>query len=195
MSTLMGAPRVPPDTPSQPPSPPTGRVRGEARNQQRRAALQPLAANERPTALRVAVAVAVVLAITIAVGTATVHQLRSHGGSVPGGMFLCVLLLALAWGMFRQRYWAVVCFEGLLAFQMIVASLALVLAATLYAAVGCTLALALGGWLFWVLIRVMGRIQATEMALVGAVQAPADAASMLTPPLGDSPRDTCDRVE
>jgi hypothetical protein len=53
-------------------------------------------------------------------------------------------------------------FEALLAFQILVASLALVLAATWLAAGGCLLAVGLGGWLFWKLVRVMGRIQATE---------------------------------
>ena len=43
-----------------------------------------------------------------------------------------------------------------------VASLALVVASTLVAAAGCLLAIGLGGWLFWKLIRVMGRIQVTR---------------------------------
>jgi hypothetical protein len=64
--------------------------------------------------------------------------------------------------MFRRRYWAVLGFEGLLAFQVLVASLALILARTLLAAVACVAAIALGGLLFWKLVRVMGRIQAGE---------------------------------
>jgi hypothetical protein len=183
------------DTHPQPPEAHTGRLRGEARNEQLRAALKPLGSHERPTALKIAVAVALALAVTIAVGTATVHQLRSRGGSIPGGMFLCALLLALGWGMYQRRYWAVVAFEGLLAFQMIVASLALVLASTVYAAVGCTLALVLGGCLFWFLVRVMGRIQATEMAHSGSLQAATAAAALPGPRVGDSGRDSCDRVE
>ena len=54
-------------------------------------------------------------------------------------------------------------FEALLAFQIIVTSLALVVASTLPAAAGCTVAIGLGGWLFWKLVRVMGRIQAGEV--------------------------------
>ncbi len=55
---------------------------------------------------------------------------------------------------------AVLGFEGLLAFQILVTSLALVVASTIPAAVLCLLSIGLGGWLFWKLVRVMGRIQA-----------------------------------
>lgn len=125
-----------------------------------RAALEPLGPNERPPALLVAVAVALAVAVAVVVGALTVHDLRSHGGSVPGAVFLAAVLLALAAGMYRRRYWAVLGFEGLLAFQIVVTSLALVVASTLRAALVCVVAVGLGGWLFWKLIRVMGRIQA-----------------------------------
>lgn len=127
-----------------------------------RAALRPLGERERPTALLVAVAVAVVLAAGTFVSVLTVHDLSRHGGSLPGGLFLGAVLLALANGMYRRRYWAVLSFEALLAFQIIVTSLALVVAETLLAAGLCALSILLSGWLFWKLVRVMGRIQATE---------------------------------
>jgi hypothetical protein len=64
--------------------------------------------------------------------------------------------------MYRRRYGAVLGFEALLAFQIIVTSLALVVASTILAAVICVVSVGLGGWLFWKLVRVMGRIQAGE---------------------------------
>ncbi len=130
-----------------------------AREEHARAALTPLGEHERPRALLVAVTVAGLLAVGIAASLLTVHDLRRHGGSVPGGIFLAVVLAALAWGMYRRRYWAVLAFEGLLAFQILVTSLALVVASTILAAVICLLSIGLGGWLFWKLVRVMGRIQ------------------------------------
>ena len=115
---------------------PTRRVRGEERAQLARDALRPLGPDERPPALRVAIVVCVVLAIAVVVGAATVHDLSRHGGSLPGA--------------------------ALLAFQIIVTSLALVVASTLLAATVCLVSVGLGGWLFWKLVRVMSRIQAGE---------------------------------
>ena len=97
-----------------------------------------------------------------AVSLLSIHDLRRHGGSLPGGVFLAVVLTALAWGMYGGRYWAVLGFEALLAFQILMASLALVIASTILAAAFCLLSIGLGGWLFWKLVRVMGRIQAGE---------------------------------
>lgn len=141
------------------------RSRTELKDEQARAVLQPLAEGERPAALLVAVAVAALVAIGVAVGALTIHDLRSHGGSAPGGIFIAIVLAALAVGMYQRRYWAVLGFEALLAFQILVTSLALVIATTILAAVLCLLSIGLGGWLFWKLVRVMGRIQAGEREL------------------------------
>ena len=132
------------------------------RDEQARAALQPLGPDERPRALMVAVAVSAVLAVAVLVGGLTVHDLSRRGGSLPGAIFLATIFAVLAVAMYRRRYLAVLGFEALLAFQIIVASLALVVAATIKAAALCLVAIALGGWLFWKLVRVMGRIQAGE---------------------------------
>lgn len=134
------------------------------RGERAHAVLEPLDAHERPAALLVAVGVAVALALGVLVSVATVHDLSRHGGSLPGGVFLAGVLLALAHGMYRRRYWAVLGFEALLAFQAIVTSLALVVAETWLAAGLCALSIGLAGWLFWKLVRVMGRIQASEPA-------------------------------
>jgi hypothetical protein len=128
-----------------------------------RAALRPLDEDERPPALLVAIAVCVLLAIGVIAGALSVHDLSRHGGSLPGGALLAVVLALLAQGMYRKRYWAVLSFEALLAFQIIVTSLALVVASTWLAAAICLLSVGLGGWLFWKLVRVMGRIQASEL--------------------------------
>ncbi len=127
-----------------------------------RAALRPLGEDERPPALIVAVAVSVLLAVGVVVGALTVHDLSRHGGSLPGALALAAILIGLARGMYLRRYGAVLAFEALLAFQVIVTSLALVVASTIKAAAICVLAIGLGGWLFWKLVRVMGRIQAGE---------------------------------
>ncbi|HWG09434.1 MAG TPA: hypothetical protein VN672_10565 [Solirubrobacteraceae bacterium] len=135
--------------------------RGE-REELARAALSPLGEHEWPVPLRVAIAVCLVLAVGVIAGAATVHDLSRHGGSVPGAALLAIVLLLIAQGMYRRRYWAVLSFEALLAFQIIVTSLALVVASTLLAAAICLVSVLLGGWLFWKLVRVMGRIQVQD---------------------------------
>jgi hypothetical protein len=150
--------------PAQEASEPTGAY-GSRRGQREelaRAALEPLGEHEWPRALLVAIAVCVLLALAVIVGALSVHDLSRKGGSLPGGLFLAVIFLLLAQGMYRRRYFAVLGFEALLAFQVLVTALALVVASTLAAAAVCLVGIGLGGWLFWKLVRVMGRIQAGE---------------------------------
>ncbi len=139
-----------------------GRPERGQREELLRTKLEPLGEHERPAALLIAIAVCGLLALAVVVGVATDHNLRSHGGSVPGGIFLAIVFASLALAMYRRRYWAVLGFEALLAFQILVTSLALVVASTILAAGICVVSVGLGGWLFWKLIRVMGRIQASE---------------------------------
>lgn len=155
----------------EPPAPaPAARTRGQTRDELARASLAPLGEHERPAPLVVAVALAAVLAVAVIVGALSIHGLSRHGGSLPGGIFLGCVLGGLAAGMYRRRYWAVLAFEALLAFQILVTSLALVVSSTLYAAGLCLVSIVLAGWLFWKLVRVMGRIQAGERA--GASEPP-----------------------
>jgi hypothetical protein len=126
------------------------------------AQLEPLGEGERPPALFVAIGVSVVLAVAVLVGGLTVHDLSHHGGSLPGAIFIAAILVLLALGMYRRRYMAVLGFEALLTFQIIATSLALLLASSIVTAAISLLAIVLGGWLFWKLIRIMGRIQAGE---------------------------------
>jgi hypothetical protein len=141
---------------------PSRRPRPPSRDDLLRATLEPLGEDERPAALLVAVAVAALLALAVIAGALTIHGLSRHGGSLPGGVFLAGVLALLALGMYRRRYWAVLSFEALLAFQILVTSLALVVASTLPAAGVCLASIVLASWLFWKLVRVMGRIQAGE---------------------------------
>jgi hypothetical protein len=133
-----------------------------AQSDRTRPAPQPLAPGERPRALWVSIAVCGALAVAILVGALNINDLSRHGGSLAGAIFLTGVFAVLAQGMFRVRYWAVLGFEALLAFQIVVTSLALVVASTLAAALGCVAAIALAGTLFWKLVSVMARIQASE---------------------------------
>ena len=141
-----------------------GYARGRARDEEIRAALVPLEPGERTTSLNVAIAVAVLLAIGVVVGALTTDDLGDKGGTVPFGILLSLLLLACAWGMFRTSYWAVLGFEAFLWFQVLMATLALVVASSWAAFAVCVVVIGLSGWLAWKLIRVMARIQARDRA-------------------------------
>ena len=137
---------------------------GLSRTEQARAALAPLQPGERPRALLIAMGLCALLAVAVIVGSVSVHDLSRHGGSLPGAALLASVFAALALGMARRRYWAVLGFEALLMLQILFSSLALIVASTLPAAGECLAGIGLGGWLFWKLVRVMGRIQAGERA-------------------------------
>jgi hypothetical protein len=105
--------------------------------------------------------VAAVLAVVVIVGYARGARIGDRG-SLAGAVLLAGVLLATAWGMWTVRYWAVLGFQALLAFQVIVASLALLVASNMWAALLCLAVIGFGGWLFWKLIRAMARIQMPE---------------------------------
>jgi hypothetical protein len=133
----------------------------EARNAEVRAQLRPLTEGERPGAVTIGAIVAAVLAVVVIVGYARGARIGDRG-SLAGAVLLAGVLLAAAWGMWKVRYWAVLGFQALLAFQVIVASLALLVASNVLAAVLCLAVIGFGGWLFWKLIRAMARIQMPE---------------------------------
>lgn len=72
------------------------------------------------------------------------------------------LLLGAAIGMWRARYWGVLGFEAILGFQIIVLALALIRVEKWWVALIVIGVIALLGWLFWKLVRVMARLQLPE---------------------------------
>ncbi|MCW3007644.1 MAG: hypothetical protein JWP17_2270 [Solirubrobacterales bacterium] len=144
-----------------------GYARNRARDEAIRAALRPLPPGERTRALTVAAVVSVLLAVGIVVGALTTHDLRDKGGSLPFGLFLGVVFLALAWGMWNGRYWAVLSFEAFLWFEVIMVAIALIVASSWTAFAVCVAVIGLSGWLAWKLIRVMARIQAYDRQQAG----------------------------
>jgi hypothetical protein len=82
-------------------------------------------------------------------------------GAVPVLVFGAIMLGA-AWGLWHRRYWAVLGFEALLGITLAFAGLSLMVASNVAALVLCAAILVGGGWLFWKLIRVMGRLQAPQ---------------------------------
>jgi hypothetical protein len=134
--------------------------RSQRRDEEARAALTPLAPNERPLSVTIAVAVAILLALgnVLAYFVADV-SVRGEESSAFGVVLLAAILAAAAWGMWNLRYWAVLGFQALLALTVLYAALSLIVASNLIAVALCLTIVALGGWLFWKLVRAMARIQ------------------------------------
>lgn len=138
---------------------PKKRLTGAERDEIARAGLTPLQPGERPTPVVVATVIAVVLAVSnIGLYLAGV-EVQGQKPNLFGVLLFGALMLMAAWGMWNLRYWALIGFQALLAVTLVIAGLSLMVAGNLLALVLCLAVLALGGWLFWKLIRVMGRVR------------------------------------
>lgn len=136
-----------------------GYARSRARDDAVRAELQPFAPGERPLAVRICAVLAAVIAIANLALFLAGWEVRGQDPNLGGALALCVVLLAAAVGMWRMKYWAVLGFEVLLGVLVISAALSLMLASNLRAALLSLAVIVLAGPLFWLLIRVMARIQ------------------------------------
>jgi hypothetical protein len=129
------------------------------RDEAARAALAPLAPGERPRPLQVAVIVCVTLGAANAIAYAANARIDGKHPGV-GVLAFSGLMALLAGGMWARRYLAVLAFEALLAIIVMLFALFLVEAANVAAVAECVAIIGAAGWLFWKLVRVMGRIAA-----------------------------------
>jgi hypothetical protein len=145
---------------------PSGYSRSRAKNEAARAALKPLAPGERPTAVTVGAIVAVVLAvanvIAMVVGWDSLGGDTDEGRAAAFTILWSVILLVVAWGMWRSRYWAVLGMQTLLGITLVLASLSLIGAGNVGAALILVVIIAAAGMLFWFMVKAMARIQMPE---------------------------------
>jgi hypothetical protein len=139
-----------------------GYARAEERNAAVRAELAPLAPGERPGPLVAAAALAAALGTANLVALIAGVEVEGEQPSVAGVLLFCAVMYLAAGGLWKARYWAVLGFEVLLGLIVIVFSLFLLRASNVLAVVVCVPIIAIAGWLFWKLVRVMGRIQAPQ---------------------------------
>jgi hypothetical protein len=135
-----------------------GYARGRAKDDAARAALKPLTPGERPTAVTVGAVLAAVAAIANLVALVAGYdpdEPRKTYTTVAG----LILLVVVAFGMWRARYWAVLGMQTLLALTIILSSLALLTAVNALAGLVAFVLVAGCGTLFWFLVKAMARIQ------------------------------------
>jgi hypothetical protein len=136
-----------------------GYSRSRERDEALRAQLEPLAPGERPLALRLSA----LLAALIAIGNvgAVLAGIEVDGKRPVGGaLVLAALMTFIAVGVWNRRYLVVLLWEALLAVALVYAVLSLMLASNAAAVLVCVAVLAICGPLFWMLIRIMARLQA-----------------------------------
>jgi hypothetical protein len=129
------------------------------KNAAARATLEPLGPGERPGAVTISAVIALVLAIANLALLASNYEVRGTKTTPFGGILFAVLMFAAAGGMWRAKYWAVLGFQALLGLSIVIASLSLIRVASVKGLVIPLVIIVPGGWLFWKLIRAMGRIQ------------------------------------
>jgi hypothetical protein len=149
-----------------PPQPPPddglrrGYARGRARDDEIRAALEPLAPGERPRVVTIAAIVAFVFALANVAAALTGNDISTASGdpSVATAVTTAVLLLA-GFGMLARQYWAVLGFQTILGIQIVFFSLYLIGVQKVWHAIIPLVAIGLLGWLFWKLVRPMAQLQ------------------------------------
>ena len=148
------------------------RARTEAQNAAARARLEPLAPGERPWPLQLASAVALLAAVVNVV--AFLAGAKLQGGSLPVGELLpfVFVMVALAAGMWRRSAAALLVFMALLTLIIVLFSLFLIEASNLLGVIVPLLFIGGGGFLFWKLVRVLGRIQAPAVGPPGGPAGP-----------------------
>jgi hypothetical protein len=135
-----------------------GYARGRARNDAVRENLEPLAPDERPTAVTVAAIVAALIGVGNLVLLLADSELQ-HRSRVTGGVAFAGLMFIAAVFMWRRAYWAVLGFQTLLALSIVISSLAMLFAENVEAVIRSLVIVLPAGALFWSLIRAMARLQ------------------------------------
>ncbi len=135
------------------------RARSEARNAEARAALTPLAPGERPGPLRVAVVLTALAGVGNLIAYAAGAKIAGKHPAAGGIVAFTVVMLACAIGMWRLWYPAVLGFMALLAIIVILFSLFLIEASNLLGLLVPPVFIVGGGYLFWRMVRVLGRMQ------------------------------------
>ena len=132
-------------------------AKAEAKNAAVRATLEPLEPGERPTPVTIGAIVALVL-VVVQIPLYFFFDGDDRPPITTFGFFTA-LMLVMAWGMWRSKYWAVLGFQALLALAVLVVALAMTVASDVWTVLICLAIVIPGGTLFWFMVKAMARIQ------------------------------------
>jgi hypothetical protein len=136
-----------------------GPSRSQGRDAAARAALAPLAPGERPGAITAGAALAALLGATNLIAFAAGAKIGGRHPAAGGVIGFAVLMFACAIGLWRLWYGAVLAFMALLAIITMLFALLLIEASNLLGFLVPPVVMAGTGYLFYKLVRVLGRIQ------------------------------------
>lgn len=138
--------------------------RSQIRDAAARAALTPLGPGERPWSIKISVLLTAVLGainlVLFVIGAKP--KVSGQQPKLPEILVFSALMALCSVGMWRLRYWAVLGFQTLLAIGLLGFSLALIRVTSIFWAILCVVIIGGGSYLFWKLVRVLGRIQMPE---------------------------------
>jgi hypothetical protein len=153
------------------------RERSEAKNREARETLEPLEPDERPLVVTIGAVISALIALSSLVGyLAGVEVTRVGSDGIEQGedkapllsvLAVVVLMGAMAWGMWKARYWAVLGFQALLVLVIVAGALGLVGASEPAQAIVTTVLVAGAGAMFYFMVKAMARIQMPERRRFG----------------------------
>jgi hypothetical protein len=133
--------------------------RSEAKNQAVRDQLVPLEPGERPLPVTIGAYVAIGLIVANVVVYVSGLTVRGDRPAFLGFLAFCVLMLAMAWGLWHVKYWAVLGLQALLGLVLVIVGLVALLFESVTDLLICLAIMLPAGTLFWFLVKSMARIQ------------------------------------
>jgi len=138
-------------------------ARYEERNRAAREKLQPLDQGERPVVVTVAAVISTAIGVLSIAGFALWDVLRNDPRpNAVGSLSFVILIGAMAYGLWRTRYWAVLGFQAALVLVLLGAVLGAISALTVGLLIGNLVLVVLSATLFYFTVKALARIQMPE---------------------------------
>lgn len=138
-------------------------ARYEQKDRAAREALEPLHEDERPAIVTVAAVISMAIAALSIAGFALWDVLRDDPRpNAVGAITFVILIGAMAYGLWRARYWAVLGFQAALVLVILGATLGTISALTVGLLIGNLVIVSVASTLFYFMIKAMARIQMPE---------------------------------